>query len=142
MNKLKSILATKIPAWDFMGEEEQNIVAFEIWSAVNTQGIYQVGSFEITADDLNVTLNGEIMAAEVALTEISTRLVYTYRDLIELKMLPASVNRDTQIVLLESHVVDFENQMNRIGVLLKYDTDLVAAMVAQCEHNADRLVVA
>ena len=82
------------------------------------------------------------MDAEVALTEISTRLVYTYRDLIELKSLPASVNRDAQIVLLESHVAQFEHEMKRIGALLKFDADLVAAMLVQCDHNASRLVVA
>jgi hypothetical protein len=88
---------------------------------------------------MNIKLNGEVMDAELALAEISTRLVYTYRDLIELKSLKWSVMGQSQIGLLERQVADFEREMNRIGILLKYDADLTQAMVAQCEHHASRL---
>jgi hypothetical protein len=139
MNKIKSILATKIPAWEFMGEEEQNIVAFEIFEAVNLYGFYHVGSFKIDEDDLDIKLNGEVMSAELALTEVSTRLVYTYRDLFELKALKWSIMGEAQISYLERQVAELEHEMNRISTLLKYDADLTQAMLAQCEHHASRL---
>ena len=37
---------------------------------------------------MKVMLNSETMLAEIALTEVSSRLVCTYRDLIELRSLP------------------------------------------------------
>ena len=89
---------------------------------------------------MNIKLNGEVMDAELALVEVSTRLVYTYRDLIELKSLKWSVASEAQISYLERQVADFEHEMNRIGTLLKYDADLTQAMLAQCEHHATRLV--
>jgi hypothetical protein len=91
---------------------------------------------------MNIKLNNEIVDAEIALTAISTRLVCTYRDLIELKTSPASADRDAQIHLLEVHIADFEHEINRIGILLKYDADLVQAMIAQCDEYANRLVAA
>jgi hypothetical protein len=142
MNKIKSILATKIPAWEFMGEEEQTIVACEIWKAVNIEGAYRAGSFKITRRDLNIKLNGAVIGAEYALSHISSQLVLAYRDLMNWKSAPAEFMRDKWIESLEADIKHYEREIKRIGIFLKYDTDLVEAMIAQCDEHANRLVMA
>ena len=90
---------------------------------------------------MKVMLNSETMLAEIALTEVRSRLVCTYRDLIELRSLPKTDAGDEQIALLTRHVEQLETELDRLLVLLKYDADLQEAMKAQCEHYADRLAV-
>jgi hypothetical protein len=90
----------------------------------------------------NPTRQGAITFAEYSFSYFSDRLVDCYRDLIELKSSPTSAKVNKQMQAIKRDIKEYELGLKREGLVLKYGSDFIGGVIAQCEHYATRIAQA